>query len=528
MKQKRSLALLLAMSMCASTFAFVACGETAHTKHTLSDWKSDNTNHWKICTECNEKFEEGAHSFSEGVCSVCGKEDPNAQKPNDKDDDEEEELPPLPYDPSTDKETPGLDFTEITDEDGAIIGYSVKPGSRYDRETEELFLPQRHNDRPVLCVGLSLEEYTAATESEMSQEELLAFGRENGFSSSSLKTVHIGPETTMIGPYAFSVCLNIKKIELPERIRSIEAAAFASCSYLEEINFPEGLRSIGYHAFDACQTLKKATLPSTLKTLDDGAFVNNQSLEEVTLSRKLTSIGAYTFYGTSALKTIALTDNIDSIGDYAFASSGLESIDFGDNVQTLGESAFFSCGKLESVEIPDCVTSIGKSCFDQCVNQVTNEDGTTTYASGLKNVKIGSGVSEITERAFENNMLLETVELTEAQIIGEYAFSCCPKLKNFNFGNSLLRIDTCAFYSCTDLEELAFPDTLTNIGKAAFQQCRGLKKVTLGLNLSVIEEIAFDYCYGIEEIIYRGSFTDWGYVQNKGGLKAPTEYLGGN
>ena len=63
-----------------------ACGESAH-EHSLSDWQSDATNHWKSCSGCSELLEEAGHTFGEWnvvleateasvgskerVCSVC-------------------------------------------------------------------------------------------------------------------------------------------------------------------------------------------------------------------------------------------------------------------------------------------------------------------------------------------------------------------------------------------------------------------------------------------------------------------------
>lgn len=66
--------------------ALTACGESAH-EHSLSDWQSDATNHWKSCSGCSELLEKTGHTFGEWkvvleatetsvgskerVCSVC-------------------------------------------------------------------------------------------------------------------------------------------------------------------------------------------------------------------------------------------------------------------------------------------------------------------------------------------------------------------------------------------------------------------------------------------------------------------------
>ena len=37
-----------------------------------SGWSGDGTNHWKECSLCGAKIEEAAHTYTDGVCDVCG------------------------------------------------------------------------------------------------------------------------------------------------------------------------------------------------------------------------------------------------------------------------------------------------------------------------------------------------------------------------------------------------------------------------------------------------------------------------
>ncbi len=63
----------------------VACGEESHTHTAGSGWEKDETNHWHVCTECDEVMDEAAHTPGEWqqdaesgehyrVCTVCGYE----------------------------------------------------------------------------------------------------------------------------------------------------------------------------------------------------------------------------------------------------------------------------------------------------------------------------------------------------------------------------------------------------------------------------------------------------------------------
>lgn len=63
----------------------VECGYTqkqsipvlGHT-HSWSDtWSSDESGHWYACSGCDERSEEAAHTYKDGVCEICGYEDPD-------------------------------------------------------------------------------------------------------------------------------------------------------------------------------------------------------------------------------------------------------------------------------------------------------------------------------------------------------------------------------------------------------------------------------------------------------------------
>ncbi len=70
------LAACMAFGVC---FTAAACGETAH-QHSGGTWDHDENNHWKICAECGERYEESEHHFTNGVCECGQTEEPAAPK----------------------------------------------------------------------------------------------------------------------------------------------------------------------------------------------------------------------------------------------------------------------------------------------------------------------------------------------------------------------------------------------------------------------------------------------------------------
>ncbi|MGI6782380.1 MAG: hypothetical protein ACOX56_06160 [Acholeplasmataceae bacterium] len=85
---------LLIVLLAALVFVLVSCDDTTpdpeHTHNIGSEWKTSETEHWKVCDGCDELFEKAAHTFDEGVvtkaatetetgtkkftCTVCGYE----------------------------------------------------------------------------------------------------------------------------------------------------------------------------------------------------------------------------------------------------------------------------------------------------------------------------------------------------------------------------------------------------------------------------------------------------------------------
>ena len=128
---------------------------------------------------------------------------------------------------------------------------------------------------------------------------------------------------------------------------------------------------------------------------------------------------------------------------------------------------------------------------------------------------------------------------TEKNVIGEYFFYACPKLKTiilpldvtfisseaFSYCSSLTsvtipssvtRIGWRAFYGCRSLKTLTIPSSVTDIDNNAFENCSGLTNITLPLGITLIESDTFSGCSGLSSVtipssvkrIWRGAF--WG------------------
>lgn len=88
------------------------------------------------------------------------------------------------------------------------------------------------------------------------------------------------------------------------------------------------------------------------------------------------------------------------------------------------------------------------------------------------------------------------------QMIGEYAFCRCKKLKHVIIPDSVKHIGACAFIACTSLKEVVIPDDIKRIETETFTNCHSLEKVTLPASLTMMKSDAFCGCNSLKEIIY--------------------------
>lgn len=117
----------------------------------------------------------------------------------------------------------------------------------------------------------------------------------------------------------------IKKIVLPNSVRTIENYAFRKSKDLEEIELPSSLTEIGEYAF-ASSSLKSILIPEGVKNIGEGCFRSCRNLEEASLPSTLKKIPSECFGESFKLRKVTLTDGIKEIKGGAFRSTGIASI----------------------------------------------------------------------------------------------------------------------------------------------------------------------------------------------------------
>ncbi len=240
----------------------------------------------------------------------------------------------------------------------------------------------------------------------------------------NITEVVIGSGVTSIGDYAFTLCSQLKDIEIPASVISIGNAAFVECSSLTTVsfNFRSKLETIGDAAFAGCFQLKDIEIPATVTSIGNAAFAACSNVNVSTNNHYFKKTGS-TIYSADATQLL-------------WVSTQVKSISINDGTTSIGDYTFVRCSQLEKIEIPASVTSIGKGTFGEC--------------------------SSLTTVSFIGDSQLRT--------IGDYAFAGCSQLKNIEIPASITSIGNAAFAECSSLTTVYFNDgsKLETIGTEVF------------------------------------------------------------
>jgi hypothetical protein len=269
----------------------------------------------------------------------------------------------------------------------------------------------------ILCITMALIlfaiEAEAATTSdgfsyEIQADNTVVITKYTGTSTDlSIPSSIEGKSVTDIGNAAFSSCLILASITIPNSVVYIAPdafsimkspvpsafstlnmiqLAFARCEDLTDIYVEPGnaiYEDIDGVLFDKSQkrlhifpcgrvkTLVSYTIPEGTAIIGDYAFAGFGNLSDITIPDSVTSIGNYAFYGCRDLENVILPQGVASIGDYSFANcDALNEFIIPEGATSLGEGAFIDCDKLRDIHIPSSVVEIGGTLFTEVLHYI--------------------------------------------------------------------------------------------------------------------------------------------------------------
>ncbi|MBQ8868168.1 MAG: leucine-rich repeat domain-containing protein [Oscillospiraceae bacterium] len=173
----------------------------------------------------------------------------------------------------------------------------------------------------------------------------------SGCVPSSLKEVVI-TNATRIADNAFNFCKNLKRITIPNSVKSIDKYAFSDCSGLTSINIPASVASIGGGAFSYCSGLTSINIPTSVTNIGAGAFVGCNNLTSITIPSSVENFSASNFIGCKNLVEL--------------------------NILTNAASVSIDSEIIKKMSLPESISTINGD-FSKCSGLVINYKGTKKY-----------------------------------------------------------------------------------------------------------------------------------------------------
>ena len=213
-----------------------------------------------------------------------------------------------------------------------------------------------------------------------------------------------------IGDNALQCCFSLRKVVIPNSVKSIGEYAFYSSGQLPsmEVVMSDSVTIIKRCAFTGAG-IQSIDLPNTLLTIEPEAFSFTQ-ITSLTIPRSLTTIG-HSFSAISSIDTINWNaDSCGMIHEGFFWWLGISKLNIGEHVRYLPEMVFAG-SEFPSVTLPESLIYIGSNCFNRCQN--------------ITSITIPSNVSTIEHDAFEGCIRLSEVYMQPlvAPFINGFAFA---------------------------------------------------------------------------------------------------------
>lgn len=175
---------------------------------------------------------------------------------------------------------------------------------------------------------------------------------EGAFKSSSIKTVTIPEGVTSAGKEAFSQT-ELTKVVLPSSLKELSKEMFENSRYLKDVTFSKGLQVIGDSAFSMCVCMNSVEIPEGVTSIGEGAF---------------TSCGASKTFGSDYscynFKSVRLPSTLRYLGKSAFYNChNLSSVNIPKGITEIKQYTFAYCYKISSITIPQGIKSIEADAF---------------------------------------------------------------------------------------------------------------------------------------------------------------------
>ena len=305
-----------------------------------------------------------------------------------------------------------------------------------------------------------------------------------------------------------------QEVAVPKGITEIGAKAFEASDCIRRVVLPDTVRSIRAEAFRQ-SSLEEITLPQGLERISEGAFRDSR-LKKVYFPNSLLSIGSMSFSGTM-LQSVDLPGTLPMIPKSAFEGCvALITVRIRNGVKALGPRAFSFCPALETIELPDSLTEICQKPKDGAF--VGSGSITTVLASSAwKDAnpdllrEMIPDPDEAKNYAARDHVLIRYYGRAAAPVIpdhvtviGEYSFLGNAYIRKIKIPKGVKYVADGAFSRCSNLSEVSLPSTLRALGAWSFAGT-GISRLEVPPQLSAVKPHTFEACDKLTEISFPDS-----------------------
>lgn len=323
---------------------------------------------------------------------------------------------------------------------------------------------------------------------------------------------------------AFYRCCRLRQIAW-DKVRTVGKEAFWGCDALlaSQPLFSRKAKQlvwVGERAFSPAYADRKSMVSeSESMLLEEESMVLEPKNKVLEPNVSWSVIGSIFTSGQNCFGQVRLPEGITVIAPYAFSGNQkITRLILPEGLHTIGEGAFWGCKKLEGVDFPSTLCTVGARAFEKCISLSevilsARRVGARAFAccTSLKRAEL-SGLSVLESRLFEHCTNLEECRCGQpvkmsregSMNIGEYCFSGCERLKNFDF--SLVReIGNYAFLNDDSLESISLKDH-TLLCPHAFEDCGRLEEIRLigEQGKITLKAYALSGCTALKRVILQG------------------------
>ncbi|MBQ9010328.1 MAG: leucine-rich repeat protein [Clostridia bacterium] len=315
----------------------------------------------------------------------------------------------------------------------------------------------------------------------------------------------------------------IRKVHLPESLRTIDDICFEHTHRLIELVIPDSVRVLGAGMLFAsairhlmipsgaavmknicpgCSRLEEITvmpgnetvcsIDGVLFTADQEKLLTypaNKDLQEYTVPFGTVTIDQVAFKDTLNLRNVILPESVTELGYYAFVNSGITSITIPDSCRVIDEGVFSGCMNLKEFIVSPthpCLDAIdGKYlyskdhtifyCFPDGLTETmfvlepeTKTIRSAAFGSSLMEIRLPEGLEEIGQGVFFATKIKSLYIPGTVKSIGMQAFSFCHELETVGIGEGVEEITDRAFHGSKKLKGVSIPASVKQIDGLAF------------------------------------------------------------